>query len=335
MLIKYSENNRFLVWICLVCAFFTVFIPLCRVSVYGYEGEEGMRNSREEICFFWTEDSDGRESGNRVLFLYASPALLTAAHDGNMAVLLRFVLAKGWKIDSTQGICEGEKLHITVGNGCILLDGALVESDPVESAAVCLLKMEVSAENRQESAPPFGMQWETGDKDLLYVRNKDQSISAYAFFYCEFTDSSAESETAPPEVSSEEVTKSEADETVTEGETFESWPETEENDPVTYLGCQETPVKDGQYAVRFLFYGSVYPFIWVEGGGVLYVTVTYPDRVDAWEDGKQVFFYPDGQKRLTVCTFRGLLADRAYDFLITVNGEMYSIEYLYGKYGEK
>ena len=349
MLTKYSENKRLWALICLVCALFAVFIPICRLSVYGYERceqEEEIQNSREQICFFWMEDQDGRESGRRVLYLYASPALLITVGDRDMAVLLRFSLAEGWKIESAQGFREGEKLHITPGEGCILLDGALEETDSAERDSVCLLKLEVIAENGPETVLSFDIQWKKESGDFLYVRNRNQSMSVYDFHYGEISDAPSESESFPPEPPSEESKAFGQEETVTEGkESSQTEPPTsrpddsdvENPDEVIYLGCQETPVRDGQYAVRFLFYGfssSYCPILSVQGGGVLYVTVTHPDRVDMWENGKQIFFCPDNGKRLTVCTFRGLMADRSYEFQIVANGEEYTVNYLYGKYGD-
>ncbi len=341
MLIKYSENHG-------LCGWFILFSLLCvlvfRVSTYGLESSDGMKNSQEKICFFWEEDENGMEVGRRILYLYASPALRITAGEEDFAVLLNFSLRKGWEVQSVQGICEGSKLNCTVGNGCILLDGVLEGGDiSAEREPVCLLVMEAVAENHSVEVFPFDIQWNRGEKDLLYVRGKDKHIDSYSFwygenslFYDETVTPSSEQTFSEPIVSGKEeinTMESEMYPSETSGSISDK-PEAGIHDPVTYLGCQETPVRDGYYSVRFLFYGSSCPSIQVQGGGVLYETVTHPDRVDMWKDGNEYFFYPDHKKDITVCTFRGLMDSREYKFLIQTENSDIMIMYTYGKYRE-
>ena len=341
MLIKYRKNIWFYAFLCLLLILFTLCITVCRGSVYGWMHEKEVHGCGEDIRFFWEEGKESREDEGQILYLYASSALKDAVKDGIMAVRLCFSLQDGWKIDSVRGICTGETLCITVGEGCMLLDGALGAGEEVASddEYVCLLRMEVA---RAEGDKPVQIQWNPHEKELLYVKGRNQQVFAYGFTCIQNPRLPLETESYPPEPPSEESTAAEGEETDTQGdvntptETDSSQtdtPETGEEDTVTYLGCQETPVRDGQYAVRFLFYGSYCPLICVKGGGVLSASVTHPNRVDTWKDGEQSFFIPEKGNVLTVCTFRGLSADREYEFLIMTGNGKYTVTYAYGTYG--
>ena len=334
MLIKYFRNIRFILWVCLLCIFFALCVPLCEGSTYEYDGCCVYDRKEEDICFYSVENEDERGYFRRVFYLHASSTFLTVVGDGDLAILLRFSVAKNWKIDSVRGICEGENLQITVSDGYILLDGAL-ERGSVDHGEVCLLKITVVKENDTGSIP-FYLRWEERQEDFLYVKHKDERISAHTYVYRDIPDLPEEGEVVPSETLSPEVLETTTEEEiVTVGEPSESDPEVEAVSEVTYLGCQETSVQNGQYAVRFLFYGSDCPMIQIEGGGVLYVTVTHPDRVKVWEAGKQTFFCPDPHREMVVCTFYGLLSDRTYTFSIFIDGNVYFETYVWGEYREK
>ena len=344
MLNIYSMNKRScwrLILVILLCIW--VFISIFGVSVYGLKSENGLENSQKKICFFWKENENEREEDRRILYLYASPALRLIAGEENFAVLLNFSLREGWKVQSVQGICEGKKLNHTVGQTCILLDGSIViEKEAGERNLVCLLRMEVISENESKKMYPFAIQWKIGGNGQLYVMGKDQNIFAHDFCYGENIIFSNETVTPVPEQTVADSVVSDQKETnepeIFESEELVSSPNRQEediNDPVIYLGCQETPVHDERYSVRFLFYGSSCPFVQVKGGGVLYVTVAHPDRVDMWKDGQEYFFYPDDQKTLTVCTFHGLMKTREYEFFIHTEDSDPWIRYRNGAYLEK
>ena len=341
MLTKYQKNIWFHAFLCLFFILFTVCITVCRGSVYGWTNEKEIYECREDIRFFWEEGKESREDEGHVLYLYASSALQDTVEDGIMAVRLCFSLQDGWKIDSAQGICEGKAINVTVGEGCVLLDGVLeTEKYASDNEFVCLLRMEVT---QAEGDKPVQIQWNPDERDLLYVKGRDQQVSVHRFNCIESPHPPLETESYPPEPPSEGSTIPEGEETDTQkeentrAETEEIQTDTLETEEstVTYLGCQETPVKEGQYAVRFLFYGSFCPMIYVWGGGVICASVTHPDRVDMWKNGEQLFFVPERENRLTVCTFRGLSADGVYEFLITTGEGEHSIAYTYGEYREK
>ena len=94
-----------------------------------------------------------------------------------------------------------------------------------------------------------------------------------------------------------------------------------------YLGCQETPVENGEYGVRFLFVGAT-PVICAEGGGYLSAEITAVSEIEAFE-GCETRIYPGNW---SVCTFRGLRAEGTYAFIVYTDGRAVSIRYAAGKY---
>ncbi len=81
---------------------------------------------------------------------------------------------------------------------------------------------------------------------------------------------------------------------------------------VRYIGCRESRVEDGLYAVQFLFDGREVPVICVEGGGVLTVEQT----AGAW----------------SICTFRGLRQTGKYRFYIYDSGGIICVLYENGSF---
>lgn len=93
----------------------------------------------------------------------------------------------------------------------------------------------------------------------------------------------------------------------------------------TYLGCQETPIRGGAYAVRFLFRpaGGVAPYdeppVVCEGGGALTLEISHTRRVTAHTPAGMVAYQAD--EGFLVCTYRHLLPGRTYRFtLYTATG---------------
>ncbi len=120
-----------------------------------------------------------------------------------------------------------------------------------------------------------------------------------------------------------------------------------------FVGCCETPVSDGSFAVRFLFYvptpattgtgeGSTptgaarTPVICLEGGGVLTVETEPADPaaavmlLGAWEQATGATVDAGGQ--LWMCTFRGLRSEREYDFFVDAGTDFFRVFYEQGRF---
>lgn len=94
-----------------------------------------------------------------------------------------------------------------------------------------------------------------------------------------------------------------------------------------FVGCQETAVRDGEYAVRFLFFGSA-PVVCTEGGGCLRAEVQGADSIQAWSEGASEE-YTGGW---TVCIFRGLRAEGRYTFFVYTECGVIRVRYADGRF---
>ena len=110
-------------------------------------------------------------------------------------------------------------------------------------------------------------------------------------------------------------------------------PDTEEPPPTdstpfptaTFLGCRETGVGEGMYAVQFLFgeEGGGTPILCMEGGGALYLSCGIMEGL-AGERGAEVRRF---------CTVQGLSADRKYVFWVGTEDGWVTVTYEGGIFG--
>ena len=324
-----------------------LLILLCFVTVWG--GAVNFHSHGEnEIVFFWREEKEVREDGGRVFCLYASSALVEKVCDGQMAMILPVSFGEGLHVDSAVGICVGAELQVTVGQDRILLDGVLrIREDDPKEKEICLLQVKISGPG------PFSVpEWRVGESLSVYVKGRDGVIRMLTATYCDGACTVSVPADAPQDTETTSVGSDEpADpsetfvfESVTneifvtsedrEEETAASPPHGAEGESIVYLGCQETPVQNGQYAVRLLFSGEVYPLIRVEGGGVLYASVIRSGVVDVWEKNTYTYVSPPDGSEWLVYTFYGLLPDREYRFCIITRDGVLLVCYAGGKYVE-
>jgi hypothetical protein len=241
-----------------------------------------------------------------------------------------------------------EGMTVTAGGGfgevCILLDGVPPDLG-VEDGGTSLLELRLT---RMTGERPLSVQLCKGE---FYYTNPDFGIctrpvflhnlstggSDDIFFPQESTGKSDDISSEPgAEATEGDDTHAPEESTVLEdditcgGETVPA--ETVRGEaadalPSVYVGCQETPVRDGEYAVRFLFFGST-PVLCGEGGGVLRMEITKTPVVEE-AVGKTVLRH---EGDWSVCTFYGLRTDRSYTFLIYADEEVIYIGYHNGKY---
>jgi hypothetical protein len=94
-----------------------------------------------------------------------------------------------------------------------------------------------------------------------------------------------------------------------------------------YIGCQETKVTAGEYAVRFLFHGAT-PVFCAEGGGQLAMEITAEGQICAWGEQESTVYEGD----FFVCTFRGLRAEGRYVFRVFAHGAWVPVIYDGGRF---
>lgn len=114
----------------------------------------------------------------------------------------------------------------------------------------------------------------------------------------------------------------------------EAWTAIETDDPETvttecfedttepagkYIGCRETMVRDGRFAVQFLFLGEATPVICMTGGGLLTMGIPV--------DG--------GPTDTAICTFRELCSNREYRFWVYDGTVIVEVVYRCGRFFEQ
>lgn len=130
------------------------------------------------------------------------------------------------------------------------------------------------------------------------------------------TGASTDPDTPVESTAPETVSEADTESVTTDTRPSETAPPPPVARPATYAGYQVTPVQDGQYAVRFLFYagdgvGGV-PLLCFGGGSLLLEIHRSPTVTAHTPHGVQVYAADGGW--LTY-TYRGLLSDREYRFV--------------------
>lgn len=263
-----------------------------------------------------------------------------------MILLLTLELPRGGELDRVECGEGAEGLTLTVGTPVtdsgktrvsVLLDGIPKPMGEGKNPAPILrVFMEYSSENDGEWEGYMGVTPGKYGDFGLYCLSKDGEREIIPLLAEGGQDETADEEkTDKEEVSVEETDERESDvrdeettvvgdlpQTTTEGEET-TWSATEspaETLQNLFMGCRETPVTDGCFAVQLLFYGNGQdtPFVCMEGGGVLRLYIRYGETgepswnhavlTDAEEETKE--------GRWTVCTLKGLSAEARYVFWI-------------------
>lgn len=85
-----------------------------------------------------------------------------------------------------------------------------------------------------------------------------------------------------------------------------------------FLGCRETRPREGSFSAQLLFEGTAAPAVCLGGGGLLTMEQSFGERVAG--------------RTVTLCTFHGLRADRAYLFFVFTQGRIVGISYEQGRF---
>ena len=93
-----------------------------------------------------------------------------------------------------------------------------------------------------------------------------------------------------------------------------------------FVGCQESAVREGTYAVRFLFAGAT-PVVCAEGGGCLRAEITeVPNPTGRSESDACAGDW-------SACTFRDLRAEGRYVFFVYTDHGTVRVLYENGRFG--
>lgn len=275
--------------------------------------------------------------GDRAFLVLCSADIGTLTDGEAMALLLTVEVTEGYRITGVEACRGAEGLRLTAGETggeqiTLLLDG-YPQKTPSKTG------------EKGAKIPLFRVFFEAFDA----VRGAELRVfSPYGEgVYLYLTDGEGQVKTVPLPFVSEEKTREEGTETdagtdeiiqspvqkpavpsdTGEESTEESVWETEVEavtDPGSppykafFLGCRETPVGEGEYAVQFIFSGAGQgtPVVCAEGGGMLTLDMTVGEHS-----------LGDLAKAWRICTFSGLRTRVRYRFFIYMKGKTVTAEY--------
>lgn len=344
MMIRFYSNQRIGVAACVL--FLLVSLIMGRVICRGMEQGNG------EPLRVYVTPSEGDQS---VWYVRVSRPLAEVAGGGSAAVLFSLEASAGWRITRMEKADGAEGMVLTVGDTLntrrvsVLLDGM----PPVQDGELdrqCLLRVTVEQDDEWHEGNVCTLQVRGGKHggEVLYMADGEGGVCTYPLIFESYTafeesevpeaDSDSTEMTAETEgfihvtEETDRVFKPDGTEALSETEK-PTKPETEsdqasENIFAGFAGCQETPVRDGEYAVRFLFYGkgNTSPVVCTRGGGMLALTAERTGVIAYLGKDGMEYLYAEAGMHWSVCTFSGLRGDRRYEFTVwTDRGEVIAV----------
>ena len=269
-----------------------------------------------------------QESPDGGLYLCADPPLQEVGSGGALALGLTLSVSEGgsWGEITTAEGAEG--MTLTVGK--LSSDGRIVKIllDGSPTGDACrLFRLEVA---------PHDVGVRFAETDGVYCLDPLGNIKKIPLTAEDFTPRKGEETTvgirdeeAPPPPPMQESPPEHAWESSDNGSggevtTSSPEPETAVPPPPLFVGCQETPVADGVFAVRFLFWGEALgetPVICLRGGGGLQAENQLISEEVSEKKGE-----------FSACTFRGLQEDGVYTFLVYTREGVVEVRYHGGQF---
>ncbi|MBO5511956.1 MAG: hypothetical protein J6B24_09505 [Clostridia bacterium] len=247
-----------------------------------------------------------------------SRGLYELAGERDLALLINLEASEGYTVEAVEPGEGAEGLTLTVGtlparSVAVLLDGRVQAG---AEGAILRVKLSCGGEDEPLQGGYMGVTGGRYGEFALYTRNEAGEVELIPLVWMSGREEETEDVTAETVTEGEETAAEERD---TVGAVTRESDETETVEPRPidrFLGCRETAVKEGRFAVQFLFSGSGRdtPVICLEGGGVLSLEVTYR------EDG------------VSFCTFRGLDGEGSYVFGVYTEQGWISVRYEKGRF---
>lgn len=288
-----------------------VFVTAFRAVTFGHAEED----ARGGAVFVTAEALDPAE-GEWIVCL--SRGLCELAGERDLALLINLEASEGYTVEAVEPGEGAEGLTLTVGtlparSVAVLLDGRIQAG---AEGAILRVKLSFAEEDEPLQGGYMGVTGGRYGEFALYTRNEAGEVELIPLVWMSGREEETEDVTAETAAEPEETAAEERD---TVGAVTRESDETETVEPRPidrFLGCRETAVKEGRFAVQFLFSGSGRdtPVICLEGGGVLSLEVTY------MEDG------------VSFCTFRGMDGEGSYVFWVYTEQEWISVRYEKGRF---
>ena len=342
MLICFDSNRR----ICLIMCVIFLLVVSSVFTIGAVLQGEALERSEESILTIYVDVVMGPSKGEAMAYICADSSLYEISGGGAVGIIMTLELSSGWAFgeavlpkefpDETEGMTVTARADEYGDTLNILLDGTPPATDEKDEVRLVKVNLKSLADVTSLSiglSVKGGIYYTRGNGEICtqpvkvmgYIpdpvgtEDSDENLQESTG---EEDDSTATIETMIPQVSD---SVSEHD---TERETcIETNVEDEPPVPFVYVGCQETPVTEGEYSVRLLFFGDL-PAVLVEGGGYLTVEIENTHLVEAYVGGETRRYQGDW----LLCTFHGLREDREYTFSIpSAQGEV-NISYRDGRF---
>ena len=262
-----------------------------------------------------------RREGEDLWSLWVTPRLYRLTSGEPAALLLRVAAPDGWMVVEITAGYGAEGMILTHGDlpaeeVKILLDGRLsMEAD----GAFLWVRMEKNNENPPKQGGYMDVTGGERGKVSLFVLQNDGRVEEITMAvrmdpsgWNEDTEAASYEETTAESIQTPAETETEAEPPVYEDPVITPLPS-------VFVGCRETEVTEGGFAVQFLFKGRKghTPVICMEGGGMLSAASgTVRMKGETWH----------------TCTFFGLRDDRVYVFLVGTDTGWVKVTYAGGKF---
>jgi hypothetical protein len=306
MFINFTKNRR--IWTAVIAVFWMVSV-LCG-EIRGKAVTESYEQATIVLTLISEENATDTTS---VWYLSMSAWPDEISNEKTVAFLWRFELTEGWEISSVWGIGAGEELSVTVGDGMMLIDGILHFESFSETPEI----LRIEAQTCTESTDICRLNVVSGKNDLIYYVDGAEGVRTCPYQIWNLSKETTDTETSEMP------------------DTEDVWADTEapiQWDMPIYAGCQETLPESDLFSVRFLFMGRGAPVICMEGGGLLFMKLTYPDTVEEWMGSQVRYHKTESRQGWSVCTFQNLSVHGNYVFLIDTQDEIIRIRYINGSY---
>ena len=295
-------------------------------------------------------------SGEAVGDIFLSESLHGISGGEGVAVLLTLEVSEGWRMEKIEEASHAPEMRVTAelwdGNrrAAVLLDGY-----PREEAGDLPL-LTVTLARAGEGDLPCRLTVGPGryGEEAVYYRDGSGGIRTRPLRFAAppLWDTTAEEEASacpdsppreeteggsmqetPTEPAEERETGQDPEGTPLEEEPSEEPDEGEREPSVCFIGCRETPVRDGRFAVQLLFRGewAYTPAVCFSGGSGVLLEVT---EVDGREIMGGEVPYEWENDRLYACTFGGLSAEGEVLFFVETPGGIVRVIYRNGIFWE-
>ncbi len=284
------------------------------------------------------------EVGETVGYVLLSEDLYGISGGEAVAILLNLEVSEGWSMEKITGTPDTDGMQVTAAfsdgdrRAAVLLDGY-----PVEAAGdSSILAVKLVREGETHCPCLFTVSRGQYGGEAIYYRNGLGEICTQPLHFETPKPSETEEVTAPcSETKGGSMQETPTEPTVETGTVEAPSVNSGNGEPPTgslrepsfaFVGCRETPARDGTFAVQILFAGDTAytPVVCFSGGSGLLLELTEADAREIFGGDMNEFFDTNNKNRLYACTFWGLSAEGETVFFVSTPKGVVRIAYQNG-----